>query len=203
MAVDSRWNSTVDDAQLPCLTIATSSNRGVGQPLATGVWAGPLPVGHFSCRVINGLCSFSAKVCNTADKPLVSNSSPMLTSFHSFTTICCTIGVPQLGSTLPPDMVPPDGAAVSVTTGKGLTWTPCSPTTTGVWTSIGRPQGCGRVGKDEYLGYLGVGPRLGRRLVREARAGHAPQALERMACVRAEREGLSPQFRSSTNSGAR
>jgi hypothetical protein len=40
MAVASRWNSTVDVAQVACLTIATSSHRGVVQSSATGVWAG-------------------------------------------------------------------------------------------------------------------------------------------------------------------
>ena len=40
MAVVSRWNSTVYDAQVACLMIATSSHRGVAQSSAIGVWAG-------------------------------------------------------------------------------------------------------------------------------------------------------------------
>ena len=49
------------------------------------MWAGA------TTRVINGLHSFSAKVCNTVDTPLVSNSSPMSTSFHSLITISCNL----------------------------------------------------------------------------------------------------------------
>ena len=52
MAVASQWNSTVDDAQVACLTIATSSHMGVVQSSAIRVWAGArtcgaiLPKGH-------------------------------------------------------------------------------------------------------------------------------------------------------------
>ena len=144
MAVASRWNSTVDAAQVACFTIPTSSHKGVVQwsPQGCGQLASvrnaQVPAGQSFPRVINGLHSFSAKVRNTADKPFVSNSSPILTSFHSLITISV-----EIGSTCTSADPPPDEPGATGTTGWGASRGPVSAPATGVWPSVGRPQGCG------------------------------------------------------------
>ena len=57
-----------------------------------------------------------------------------------------TISV-EVGSTFTSADPPPDEVGASFASGRGGTRGPVSATTTGVWPPIGRPQGCGWVGR--------------------------------------------------------
>ena len=202
MAVASRWNSTVENAQVVCLTIATSSHRGVVQSSATRVWAGAttcggiLPKGHQRVPFLLSKGVQHSRQTVRLKQLAHSDSLPFLN--HNF--------LQHRGARTRVHIHFSHGS-----TGRGrcerhnrqrrhLGPSLCyhhrgvaiNRPATGVWLGGAR---------HEYLGWLRrVGARLGHRLVRELRPGQPPQALNRLACVRAI-EGGAPKFAQVQNLG--
>jgi hypothetical protein len=189
MAVASRWNSTVDVAQVACLTIATSSHRGVVQSSATGVWAGSstcgaiLSKGHQRVALLLSKGVQDSRQAVRLEQLAHSHFLPFLNRnflqhrgaqsrvqihirYGSTRRAWCDRHNRQGRHQRPSLCSPHRGVAINRPA-------------TGVWRAGTRP---------DYLGchWVRPRPRLGHPFLREWQAGLPPQAPSRMAYVRGE-----------------